>query len=175
MSASLTLSPFVEFVEDHTSAEGIRFGVFHRLTGQAICFDHVIKDILERLRTDPIHLNELNQLSAEAVQLFEGLEQAHFLVGSTEPRELIRSFLDWRLLVPACNPALMFAKSDEERVVIRLRNSHQCRLPRLSFTPEIEEEPVSKTAARLFDAALGNALLREIINCYQGERIREEL
>lgn len=159
------LSPLLAFIEDHTARGAIRYGVFHRLTGEALFIPEQLKEILLCFKDDPAPASDLDLLRQSPIsqEAFSRFEQGHFLVTSINPDALLRPFLDYRLFVPAMNPAITFREHDGQVKMIRLEQSHVCYLPRTEATPPLTEELLPEAAAHLLRYVANTWTVRELI------------
>ena len=159
------LSPLVAFIEDHTARDATRYGVFHRLTGEALYISDQLKEILLCLKDNPAPASDLDLLRQNPIsrETFSRFEHGHFLVTSIDANALLRPFLDYRLFMPAMNPAITFRERDGQVKMIRLEESHVCYLPRTEVTPHLTEEPLPGAAAHLLHCVADSWTVREVI------------
>jgi hypothetical protein len=171
------LSPLVAFIEDHTAIDATRHGVFNRLTGEALYLPEQLKEILLYLKDNPMPASDLDLLRHSPISqvAFARFEQGHFLVTSIEADALLRPFLDYRLLVPAMNPAITFRERGTQMKMIRLEESHVCRLPRTEAVPHLTEEMIPEAPANLLRCAGESWTVRESIKYSRGRMSTSEI
>lgn len=162
---SWRLSRLVSFTEDRRGSETC-FGVFHRLTADAFSLSPQLHQLLSSLSRSGIADADLSLLRSrgEAQAVLQALIDGRFLVRANDARTLLAPYLDLPLIAPAMNPAVTCRDPDHPgTLLIRLKDTHQCRLPRDERPPELVEERVPESAARLLEAAEGNCTLGEAL------------
>jgi hypothetical protein len=139
---TLYISPLVGFIREQRGRRAVRWGLYHRLTGETHAVAPALWEAARRavgLELDASMISRLRQVSP-AREALDRMRQTQILTPSGSPADLIRPFADCRLAFPLANPALAYRRSDGAHVLVRLRGANRCLLPRSPTAPELVEE-----------------------------------
>ena len=162
MMNPLRVSPFVSFLVDQRDPRLVRYGIFHRLTGDAFATSEPLQATLANLKRHRVALTEQDLRDADVLRpLLVYLRDRQFLIEAGQSNPL-RAFVDHYVVRPRRNPALSFRCGEVIRAV-RLKRADRCQIVRDDNPPQIVEEDLPLAVAELFRLADGTRKLGELL------------
>lgn len=168
------LSPYVHFVEDHLNPQTIKHGVFHQLTGETFGISQEFRSLLHSLSEESLEITveELQELPQETARTISRLIKRRFLI--QEGSDPLAPFLDWYVVRPLQNPSLTYKASDSETHLVRLSMRQRLFSPEPGQYPEIIEEKLELSVARLLSISTGVKSLREMFETLKAQDPSED-
>lgn len=158
----LRLSPFASELETRDAGGGILSqGLYHRFTGAAFSLAPGALALLRGIGPAPLDDGDLAAGGPDFADMIVALRSAGLLVTNPDQEGLVDNFCDLVLTRPICNPAIVARDNAGGAMVIRPHKLSLCTLPRTFGRPDIVEEPLGDTAARLLHLAQEHATLRQ--------------
>jgi SAM-dependent methyltransferase len=161
---SYTASPYVSFVESRLIPGMVRYGVFHRLTGEVLEPGDRARAVLRAAASgNLISLDQANleALGLEGSQLQQLIEGQFLIPAGTSPLDPLMDYLVAR---PIQNPAVAYANSLGENTLVHMSMKDSVYSRRLNYLPMVIEETLTPVAAEILSLSDGTRTLREVFS-----------
>src|ERR1044071_237760 len=159
------LSPYVHLVENRLLPDGVRYGIFHQLSGEVFDVNETIASLLANLKAMRkiwVTVEQLKVAQDPASIALKQLIAKEFLI--SEGSDPLVFFADQYVVRPIQNPALGWRTADGKVSLVRTSMSRHVFSPQKDELPEVIEESLQPIAGEVFLHADGAKTLREIFN-----------
>ncbi len=169
-----TLSPYVHFIEDYLTPENIKYGLFHRLTGDAFEVPNSLYSFLLQLKKNTLEITreQMRSLPTKVCQTVNKLIQKHFFILENN-EDPLTPFKNYYVVRPMQNTALTYMVKNGNTILVRTSGS--IGVFSVKEFPPIIEENMSAITAQIFLLASGEKTLLQIFKFLGSKKKSETL